>query len=167
MHDDFPELMQSVEVVAAAELGGKDKFSTLGYYSDQERTVALNRNYTDIGKMNSVYDEAVRSGYHPARGDKTGTEAVTLHEMGHALTGYVQKKMGSSSFDAAAQRIVRAAYNASNGKGGTLAWAGNISGYAQQNYAECIAEAVCDHYCNGSRAAAESRAIMSILRRYK
>ena len=163
--DDFSGLMDMVQVVAAAELGGKDKIQTLGYFSGE--TVAINQNYTNIDKMNRVYDEAIRQKYHPPRGNRTGTEAVTLHELGHALTAYVQKKMHSSSFDAAAQRIVRQAYKALDGKGGTYKWAGGISGYAQQNYAECIAEAVADYYCNGSAAAPESRAIMNVLRKYR
>ena len=163
--DDFSGLMDMVQVVAAAELGGKDKIQTLGYFSGE--TVAINQNYTNIDKMNRVYDEAVSSGFHPSRGSKTGTEAVTLHELGHALNAYAQKKMGSGNFDAAAQRIVREAYKATNGKGGTFKWAGGISGYAQKNYAECIAEAVADYYCNGNKATPESRAIMDVLRKYR
>ena len=165
--DDFRGLMDMVQVVAAAELGGKDKVQTLGYFSELGNTVAINQNYTNIDKMNQVYDEAVRSGYHPPRGGKTGTEAVTLHELGHALTAYAQKKMNSSSFDAAAQRIVREAYKATSGKGGTFKWAGGISEYAQKNYAECIAEAVADYYCNGTKAFPESRAIMKEKRRFR
>lgn len=167
IHDDFSGLMDIVQVVAAAELGGKDKIQTLGYFSGLGNTVAINRNYTNIDKMNQVYDAAVKSGYHPSRGNLSGTEAVTLHEMGHALTAYVQKQMNSSSFDAAAQRIVRAAYKSVDGRGGTYKWAGGISEYAQKNYAECIAEAVADYYCNGRKASPESRAIMKVLRRYK
>lgn len=49
---------------------------------------------------------------------------------------------------------------------GTKAWAGKISGYAQDSWAECVAEAVSDYYCNGSKAHANSKAIMAELRKY-
>ena len=161
---DFPDVMNTVEHVQAAELGGMDKISTLGYYGGG--TVALNQNYTDIDKMNKIYDEAVKSKYHPEKGDKTGTEAVAIHEMGHALTDHIAKKMGAVDMYDAAEKIVNAAYKAIHGKGGTKAWAGTISGYAQENYAECIAEAVADYYCNGDKASKASKAIMSQLKKY-
>ena len=41
-----------------------------------------------------------------------------------------------------------------------------ISGYAQKNYAECVAEAVADYYCNGKKASKASRLIMDELRAY-
>ena len=167
IHEDFPGMMDAVENVSASELSGADKMGVLGYYSELDKTVAINENYTDIDKMNQVYDHAVSEGYHPGRGDRSGTEAVTLHEMGHALTAYVAKQMGVPNLDAAAKRIVNAAYKASNGRSGTKAWAGKISGYAQDSYAECIAEAVADYYCNGANASAQSRAIMQELFKYR
>lgn len=167
IHDDFPEMMDSVEHVSASELGGADKTGVLGYFDEQGKTVGLNRNYTDIDKMNQVYDQAVKQGYHPGRGNLTGTEAVMLHEMGHALTAHVMQKMGAKNFDDAAKRIVKAAYKASGGKNGTFAWAGNISEYAQKNNAECIAEAVADYYCNGQNATEQSKAIMRELMKYR
>lgn len=167
VHEDFPDLMDVVENVSAAELGGADKSKVLGYFDETSRTVAVNQNYTDIGKMNQVYDRAVSEGYHPGRGSLTGTEAVTLHELGHALTAYAMQKIGAKNFDDAAKRIVKAAYKASGGKHGTLAWAGRISGYARENNAECIAEAVSDYYCNGQNASEQSKAIMRELMKYR
>ncbi len=157
--------MQDVASVNAATLGGKDAIETLGFYATDDHRVSINADYTNPEKMNATYDRGAASGYHPTRGDKTGTQAVTYHEMGHAVTGVAAQKMGESDFDAASKRIVDNAYKASGGKGGTKKWAGGISGYAQESNAECIAEAVCDYYCNGSRARSESRAIMSELRR--
>lgn len=167
IHEDFPGMMDAVENVSASELAGADKSGTLGYYSEADKTVAINQKYTDVDKMNQVYDQAVSEGYHPGRGNLSGTEAVTLHEMGHALTAYVAKQMGVPDLDAAAKRIVKAAYKASKGRGGDKAWAGKISGYAQDSYAECVAEAVADYYCNGANASAQSRAIMEELRKYR
>lgn len=76
--DDFPDVMrETVATVSASQLKGMAAASVLGYW-DNEGGLALNQNYTDIQKMNSVYDEAVRTGYHPSRGGKSGTQAVLL-----------------------------------------------------------------------------------------
>lgn len=165
MSDDFPGLMQDVTEVNAGTLKGAAARSVLGYYGGGR--VALNTNYTNVDKMNKTYDAAVKSGYHPSRGSKTGTEAVMYHEMGHALTDHVAKKVGAKDLDASSQKIVDAAYKASKGKGGTKAWAGTISGYAKESYAECVAEAVADWYCNGKKASKASKAIMTELKKYK
>ena len=166
--DDFPGLMsETVNQVNAAQLGGNDRLTTLGFYSPMDKSVSLNQNFTNVDKMNQVYDASVKSGFHPPRGNKTGTEAVTLHEVGHALTDHIGKRWGARDFDDAAKRIVDNAYANSNGRGGTKAWAGKISGYAQKSNAECVAEAVADWYCNGNNARSQSKAIMAELRRYR
>lgn len=167
IQNDFPGIMDDVNYVNAATLGGADKEGVLGYYSRDSKSVSINDNYTDINKMNAVYDEAVKDNYHPGRGNKTGTEAVALHEMGHALTDHVAGKMGAADLDSAAKSIVDRAYANSNGSGGTKAWAGGISKYAQESNAECVAEAVADWYCNGNRASTQSKAIMNVLNGYK
>lgn len=163
IYDDYPDI--GVEQIQAAKLGGQDNISTLGYYDG--KNVAINQNYTDINKMNSVYDAAVQQGFHPSRGDKSGTEAVTIHEMGHALADHIGKKMGAKDIDAASKKIVKQAYKNSGASGGTLAFAAEISGYAQKNFAECVAEAVADYYCNGSKASGSSKAIMAVIEQYK
>ena len=163
--DDFPNIMSStVAKVDAAEFGGADRLNTLGCYGNG--TLTMNKNYTNVDKMNAVYDNAVKSGYHPSRGNKNGTEAVTYHEMGHAITDHIAVKLGEKNLDGASKRIVNDAYKASKGTGGTKAWAGKISGYAQENYAECVAEAVADFYCNGNKAKSQSKAIMRELKKY-
>ena len=166
IQDDFKDLMETVQYVDAAELGGSDKDTLLGFYSSDLKTVALNQNFTDIGKMNKVYDASVASGFHPSRGNLTGTEAVALHEMGHALTDHIAKKMGLQDLHMAARKIFNDAYRATKGKGKFKDWAGKISGYAKENYAETVAEAVADYYCNGQNAHEYSRAIMDQLRKY-
>lgn len=167
IHDDFPGIMDTVASVDAAELGGKDKLTVLGFYSSGDKTVALNLNFTDVDKMNRVYDQAVARGYHPSRGNLSGTESVALHEMGHALTDHIAKKLGLPDLDAASRKIFMDAYKATKGKGKYKDWAGKISGYAKENYAESVAEAVADFYCNGRNAHPHSIAIMDQLRKYK
>ena len=116
--------------------------------------------------MNTVYDKSVESGYHPSRGNKTGVEAVTYHEMGHAITDHIAGKMGVKDLDAASKKVVNNAYKATKGKGGTKAWAKKISGYATDSFAECVAEAVADVYCNGNKAHKHSKAIFAELKKY-
>ena len=158
--------MDTVEHIDAAKLGGADNQTTLGFYSPSDKMVAINRNYTDVDKMNAVYDAAVSSGYHPSRGGLTGTEAVAIHELGHALTDHVAAKMGLWNMDLAARQIFMDAYRATKGRGKYKEWAGKISGYARENYAEAVAEAVADYYCNGNKAHAHSIAIMNELKKY-
>jgi len=164
--EDFPGVMaDTVTSVNATTFGGSDKTNTLGVYSPSDKSVGINTNYTNIEKMNAVYDAAVDKKYHPSRGNLTGTEAVALHEMGHALTDNLASKMGEKSLDSAAKKIVDKAYKTSKGKGGTLAWAKTISGYAADSNAECIAEAVSDWYCNGNKASSASKAIITEMKR--
>ena len=165
MSDDFPGLMDDVTAVNAGTLKGAAARNVLGYYGGGR--VALNTNYTNVDKMNATYDASVKIGYHPSRGNKTGTEAVMYHEMGHALTDHIAKKVGASNLDTSSKKIVEDAYKASKGKGGTKKWAGTISGYAKESFAECVAEAVSDWYCNGNKASSASKAIMKELKKYK
>lgn len=166
VNDDFPGLMsETVNEVNSAELGGADKYNTLGFYGGGQ--LALNANYTNVEKMNSVYDKGVADGYHPGRGNKTGTQAVAYHELGHAITDHIGRKHGLGDIDKTANKIVKDAYKNSKAKGGNYNWAGKISKYAQKNYAECVAEAVADWYCNGNKASDTSKAIMAELKKYK
>ena len=166
VQNDFPDIMNYVEHVNAAELGDKDAVKVLGFFQEGTKTVALNENYTDIDKMNSVYDKAVKTKYHPSRGSKSGTEATTFHEMGHAITAHLADKTGQKDFDAMAKTIVDNAYKTSGGRFGTKRWAGRISGYAQKSNAECIAEAFADYYCNGEKASKQSKAIIAEMKKY-
>ena len=168
IQNDFPDIMQDVNYVNTAELGGKDRDGVLGYYTPATKSVALNQNFTDIQKMNRTYDASVQSGFHPSRGNRTGTEAVALHEMGHALTDHVAKKLGITNFDAAARTIVTNARKSSSTRArGNKQFRRQISGYAARNDAEGIAEAVADYYCNGNRASSASKAIMNELFNYR
>ena len=86
---DFPDLMDSVGTVNTAKLGGNSKTTILGYFEidgSGNTSINMNQHYVNVAKMNKTYDRSVKSGYHPSRGNNTGTEAVSLHETGHALT---------------------------------------------------------------------------------
>lgn len=133
----------------------------LAYY-DSDGNIAMNERYMNSRGMNSAYDAAVASGFHPSRGSKSGLQAVASHEYGHALSDFAAKKMGARSLEEASRTIVERARAKTNHKT-NLAFASKISGYAKYNFAECVAEAVSDWYCNGSKAAKESRAVMAVL----
>ena len=144
-----------------ASIVGKDA-NVMGF-SDGS-TIGINRAYfTD--KMETAYENCVKSGFHPPAGNKTALQAVIAHEMGHNLTSLVGQKLGTSIMDSAADRIVKEAKQAT-GHRGVVQMASRISKYATSSNAEAVAEAVADVYCNGSRAKAESRAIVDVINKY-
>ena len=150
-----------------AEMKGAAKTRVMAYYDGQN--VAINENYFDAGKMTSAYDDCVAKGFHPSRGDKTGIEAVTAHELGHMLTDKVGAKMGYDTNLTTLNTVAGAILNEAKGEAGHKSintMAAKISGYAKKNHAETIAEAFCDVYCNGNKATKESTAIVNVINRY-
>lgn len=145
-----------------AEIKGKSATGVLGF-SDGDN-IGINRRYFSEA-MNKAYDESIKAGYHPSRGDKTGLQAVLAHEMGHNLTMAVARKMGHNNLDEAARVIVEKARQATKHRG-VVQMASKISGYATANNAETVAEAMADVYANGSKATRESRAVMDVVRSY-
>ena len=143
-----------------AKVGG----GTMAYY-DSNGNLALNEKYMNSAGMDRAYDAAVQNGFHPSRGGKSGIQAVAAHEYGHALTDLAAQKMGLGGFggiEQASRQIVERARKKTRQKT-NMNFAKKISGYAQYNFAECVAEAVSDWYCNGGRAKKESRAVMAVL----
>ncbi len=144
-----------------SKLGGADSNTVLGYYDG--KNIAMNANFMNSKKIDKTYDASVKSGYHPSRGNKSGAEAVASHEYGHAMADAYGRKTGKN-LDAASKEIVQKACKQVTGrKTGTTSFASKISGYAKESYAECVAEAVADVYCNGNKAHAHSRAIVSVI----
>lgn len=155
----------NVEDLQIATLGGKDQ-GTMAYY-DANGNLAYNESYFDAQKMNGVYDATVNSGFHPSRGNKTGIEAVVSHEMGHALTDEIGKKMGLGSWqlDEVADRVLKQA-SKNAGYKSSYKLASKVSGYATDSKAEALAEAFADVFCNGSKASKESQAIVNVMNSY-
>ena len=134
----------------------------LAYYDGEG--IAINNEYLNSDTMNAVYKKCVESGFHPSNGSKTGMEAVVSHELGHAVNGIIADRMGIS-LDASADRIVNEAMK--NTKHKTVStFQSKISGYAKQSYAETVAEAMADCYCNGKKARSESKAIQKVVDKY-
>lgn len=124
--------------------------STLGAYGGD--TLYMNQQYI----RNKNLTEAMKNtnGFHPSIGNKTGAEAVASHEIGHRLGEVAAKKAGISQQDIVARAASKVGIKTEN-------MAGHISKYARSNYAETIAEASADVFCNGKNANKVSRAIMA------
>lgn len=121
--------------------------------------IIINDGYMNRG-MDKIYDAG--GNFHPSRGKKSAMEAVAAHEFGHALSDKVAKKLGLKNMDIASNRIMTEALKQSKTKG----FAKNISGYATTNASEAVAEAVCDVYCNGSKASSASKLVVEVLNKY-
>lgn len=147
--------------------------STMGYF-DYGGNLAIGQNYFDSDRMTTAYDECVKQGYHPSRGNKTGIEAVVAHEMGHKLSNDAAIKMGLGHWrlhdasDIIVEEALKKVWRYKNNSKPKTVFDMQkaISGYAQENNAECVAEAFADVYCNKKKAKAESRAIVSVLEKY-
>ena len=136
--------------------------NAMAYYDGEG--IAINKKYLNSKTMNDVYKRCVESGFHPSSGSKSGMEAVVAHELGHALNDVIGSKMGSD-IDKSAKTIVNEAMKNSR-RTDAQKFASKISGYATKSYAETVAEAVADCYCNGRKAKSESKAIKSVVDKY-
>ena len=130
-------------------------FSTpgvLGAYGQD--TLIMNQRYVQNKNLTKAMQNGAQSGFHPNIGNKTGAEAVAAHEIGHRLGEIASKKAGISQRDIVARAGAKVNIKTNN-------MAGHISRYARTNYAETIAEASCDVFCNGQNASKASIAIMN------
>ncbi len=148
----------------------KNGANTMAYYTflasnPDQGVVGVNRTFFDSNKLNSVYDESVKTGFHPSRGNKSGMEATVAHEMGHAITGQIAGKQGGgyNSFERVSSDIMQNAKKKLGYRGKASDIGRTISGYGAKNPSEAIAEAFSDVYCNGRRAKRESRAVVEAL----
>ena len=159
--DDNPDLFNDGIVVK--EIVADTKSTALAFWGE-DGTLALNSKYDDAKAMDTAYAQCEKEGFHPSRGNKTAEQAVMAHELGHSLTSLAVKKQ-NMSFDEISKKIIREATAEAKTKNAKK-FALNISEYAKKSNAECIAEAVADVYCNGSKAKAESHIVVNTLRKY-
>ena len=161
MHDQYG---YAVDDLQRATLSSKDG-SVMAYYDGSN--IAFNQSYFNKAKMESVYADTVKSGFHPSQGNKTALQAVASHEIGHALTDKVIAKMGSKlGKQDGAEAILKEAQKQAGNRGKLANMASKISGYAKESARECIAEAFADVYCNGGRAKKESQSIVDVMNKY-
>lgn len=140
----------------------KPKASAIAYYDGSN--IAVNSKFMKADRLDTAYDECVKQGFHPSKGNKTAMQAVASHEFGHAINDAIGKKMGMD-IDSSATKIVNEARKQTKHRG-VVQMASKISGYATHSNAEAIAEAVSDVYCNGKKARSESRAIVNVVKSY-
>lgn len=148
--------------ILVAKIKGKSN-NTMAYYDGTN--IGFNEAYASTKVLNKAYANCVKSGFHPSNGNKSPAEAVASHELGHALTDAVGKKMGGLDIDRASDRIVKEAKK-QTGHRGVVQMAKKISTYATHSNAEAIAEAFSDVYCNGKKAHKESQAIVNVINSY-
>lgn len=117
-------------------------------------TVYLGRQYASNTNMTKAMKEGVKSGFHPSIGDKSGTFAVSAHELGHHIAGKIERTTGVSQEEMVARAGKRLGIRKES-------VASNISEYARYNYHETIAESFADVYCNGSKANKASIAVVN------
>ena len=141
----------------------KQGVNAIAYYDGAN--IGWNEKFMSTKTLNASYADCVKSGFHPSNGSKTPAEAVAYHELGHALTDAVGRKMGVYDIDASATRIVNEARKQTKHRG-VVQMASKISGYATHSNAEAIAEAFADVKCNGSKARSESKAIVNVVDSY-
>ena len=162
-----------VEDAQVVKIKGRGANSTMAYY-DYGENIAINEPYFDANKMTEAYDRCVKSGFHPKRGKTPAIEATIAHEAGHRLTAVIAERMGLNKgrnvggswfLHDAADRIVKDAMKKTSYKS-IKEFRSKVSGYANENNAEAIAEAYADVYCNGRRAARESRLIWNEASKY-
>ena len=145
-----------------AKLGRGDS-SVLAAMYRGSGDLLFNQRFFDEAAATKSYDDCVRSGFHPSRGEKSAIEAIAAHELGHRIN-YIAAENAGTDMDVVASNIVKSAarrigMSAKDAKA-------SISGYAKKNYAETVAEAYADVYCNGNGAKPASRAIVEDLRSF-
>ena len=161
MNDKYGYVAEDLQL---ATLTGKDNVA-LAYYDGSN--VAFNQAFFNKAKMEAVYADCVKKGFHPSQGNKTALQAVASHEIGHALTDKVIDKMGSKlGKQDGAEAILKEAQKLVGNRGKLVNMASKISGYAKESARECIAEAFADFYCNGGRAKKESQSIVYVMDKY-
>ena len=160
--DDYGYIIEGLDV---SKLKGRGAKSVIAYFSPSDGTLGVNEYFFDAEKLEGAYADSIKSGFHPKKPKRiSALEAVTAHEMGHALNQAVADKLGGN-IDSIADRIVAEAYG-TNQKEKIKRRNAKISGYAGQDNAEAIAEAFADVYCNGKKAKADSKRIKETLDRY-
>lgn len=122
----------------------------LGAYG--QNTLYMNQKYIRNANLTEAMQNS--NGFHPGIGNRTGAEAVASHEIGHKLGEFASRRAGISEQDIVARAGKKVGIKTEN-------MAGHISQYARSSYAETIAEASADVFCNGAKASKASRAIMN------
>ena len=159
VNDEYGYVIDDIQMATLKGSGA----SAIAYYDGSN--IGWNETYMNKKTLDKAYADSVKSGFHPSNGNKTAVQAVASHELGHALTDAVGRKMGVYDIDRASSRILKEAKKQAGHKT-IYGVAKKISGYATHSHAEAIAEAFADVYCNGKKAHKESKAIVNVMNGY-
>lgn len=170
MQDEYG-VMENVNDVLVANMS---KSNVMAFYDNADNVVVFNRAYTDAQKVKEAYDNCVANKFHPPLGGKDPIEAITVHELGHALADRINEARRAGGYtknDVNSEVVINAWRKLYPDKANTYheytdipKAIKNISGYATKNYHETVAEAVADVFCNGGRAKKFSKAIVEELK---
>lgn len=150
---------QQVDDVLTTAKDFTEQYGDMAILNDLQIAVLKGRDKLTMG----YYD---RGGNHNVnRGNKSAIQAVTSHEIGHALTSRIGSKIGINNIDKVSDIVVKEAVKNTKHRG-VVQMANQISRYATSSNAEALAEAVCDVYCNGKKAKSESKAIVNVMNKY-
>lgn len=158
VNDEYGFVINDIEM---AKL--KSGANAIAYYDGSN--IGWNETFMNKQTLEKSYADCVKQGFHPSKGNKTAVQAVASHELGHALSAEVGKKMGGKNIDQASSQILKEAKK-QTGNNKMADMARKISGYATHSPAETIAEAFSDVYCNGKKAHKESIAIVNVMNSY-
>lgn len=178
---DNPTIRDLVQQLGTIELGGRSN----ALAATNGTTLKINNAFMgDHQTLDIVYQESVRTGYHP---EGTTWENIVDHEMGHVITmGILQRVHGGNAAAARADwndssnrstmgSIVNQAVKQIRDNYQQYGYSSrpsvselkrDISGYATKNHHETIAEAFADRSANGNKAKPLSREIYKILMSY-
>lgn len=165
MNDEYG-IMDNVETVTIANM---DKGDVIAFYSGDQNKMVVNRKFTNLNTIQKSYENCVQNGFHPPLGKRTPLEAVTAHELGHAIADKIneaRRRVNPRGIDANSQIVIDAFKSTHKNVTSKALFAARrgISKYATENYHETIAEAVADVYCNGNKAKKFSRDIVKELK---
>lgn len=150
---------------------GKHGVMSVGYTGNVGFNQAFYHKYSVVDKAMSK----VERGFHPANSSVLTTGS---HEAGHILELALLDKRGLDPIMkvlayndcSEAKRVVseacKAAKKTPEGKGKRVAQLiADVSGYAQHDRSECLAECVADYVANGKKSSVLSREVWKILKR--
>lgn len=172
---EFPEVKGKLYGIQAKKLGTGVMAScvTMDLAGHANGGIRVNTDYVgSADKVNKAYATDVQIGFHPPlRKEISGAQAVVVHEIGHAIDGYISETYtshtGTKTNDTFATDVLRKVSKKNKmTQKATMASISGGSGYATKKNREFFAEAFASALCgdNPSQVAmdvlAEAKAMM-------
>ncbi len=154
--NEFPEVKGKLYGIRIKELGSNTlgQCLTMDPLGHMNGGIDINSKYVgNSSKMDDVYAKDVSHGFHPeVKQGISGAQATTVHEIGHALDGYISEMYtshtGSTKTDTFSTDVLK---NVSKkNKMTQKAAKGSISKYATANNREFFAESIASALCGSN-----------------